>query len=408
MDPVAILSNIFKIVNEISLLSAEASFNKLRCKDLNLRCRSVQEYLKHLNKNQINYETLNALVETLKDCKKFMIKMNTSGLVERFFGARSINKEYEFLKNNLDFWRSQSKEDLLYVDIQQEDHEIEVKMSHMNQRLGRAKRLLNARNVELNILNQTIIDKSLVQKGAEKNYSFAFGTIHDGLFKKKQKITIKEINFPVDNITLTMIKKGILLNWNLKDCNYVLKVYGLAKLSHNWVIITESTTFDIMTNLFKYQIENKDKLMITRKIAAGIAYIHECDIIHKDIRSHNIMIDYNFEPKITGFEMSREVSTATYAFMDADAFVQKWWAPERLTGKGSSKASDVYSFGILMYEISMFKIPDDSQENMLKNEYGNISKDYSNLISKCLTRNPFDRPTMNEVVANLFDQETNL
>ena len=69
MDPISALSTAFKIINEISLLSEEATFNKLRCKDLKLRCRSVEEYLKHVDGN---HESLRALIETLKDCKKFM------------------------------------------------------------------------------------------------------------------------------------------------------------------------------------------------------------------------------------------------------------------------------------------------------------------------------------------------
>jgi serine/threonine protein kinase len=400
MDPASTLLLVFKIINEISLLSEDANFNKLRCKDLKLRCQSVEGYLKRIDRKHVSHESLKGLIETLKDCKKFMIKMNTSGLITRFFSARSINREYDFLKSNLGYWKTETKEN--YIDLQKEDNDFNREISMMNNRLERAKRLLNARNVENKILNQTIIDKSLVQKGDEKNYPFAFGMIYDGLYKKKQKIVIKEINSFVDDDTLNMIKKGILLNWNLKDCDYVLKVYGLTKLSNNWMIITESTVFDVLNNLFKYQIENKDKISIARKIAAGIAYIHECDVIHKDIRSHNIMIDAKFEPKIGGFEMSREVSTATYAFTNADAFVRKWWAPERLAGRISSKASDVYSFGVLMYEISTFALPDDSAGIMVDN----ISENYSKLISNCLAEDPSDRPTMNEVVMDLFNQET--
>lgn len=399
----AIVLSAFKIIGEISSLSDEAKFNKLRCKDLGLRCRYVESYLKNFNSDQ--KQSLEGLIETLKDCKKFMIKMNTSGLITKFFRARSINQEYELLKSNLDYWKTQSKEDLLYINTHQEDNKFNSKISDMNRRLERGKKLLNAKNIDNHILDKTIIDESFIQKGNEKNYSFAFGTVHDGLFKKKQKVIIKEINFVFDNTALNMIKKGILLNWNLKDCDYVLKVYGMTKPLDHWMVIVESTTFGVLNNLFKYKIDNKDKLSMTRKIAAGIAYIHECGIIHKDIRSHNIMIDYNFEPKITGFEMSREVSTATYSFEDADAFVQKWWSPEKLAGKGSSKASDVYSFGILMYEISMFSLPPDNKQDILESKYGHISENYSKLMKKCLNYAPLSRPNMIEIVLELFDQE---
>ena len=405
MDPASALSVILKIVNEISSLSDEAKFNKLRCKDLKLRCRSAESYLKNIDINKLNYEqSLEGLVETLKDCKAFVLKMQTSGLITNFFGARSINQEYGILKANLDYWKAQSKEDLLF-NIQQEDDEFNNKISAMGRRLERGRRLLNAKSIDSQILDKTIIDRSLIQTGDEQNNSFAFGTIHDGLFKRKHKVIIKKMEYGLDNVTLIMIKKGILLNQNLKDCDYILKVYGLTKLSDNWAVITESTTFGALNDLFKYKINKEDKLAIVRKIAAGIAYIHECDIIHKDIRSHNIMIDYNFEPKITGFEMSREVSTVSYAFTNADAGAQKWWSPERLEGKGSSKASDVYSFGILMYEISMFKSPSANKGKMFREEHNNISSDYSELMKRCSHVDLAKRLYMNKVINKLIEQE---
>jgi hypothetical protein len=131
-------------------------------------------------------------------------------------------------------------------------------MSKMNKRLEKSKRLLNAEIVEPQTLDRTLIDKSFVQIGNKKNYTFAFGTVYDGLYKKKQ-IIIKQINSVVDIAVLSKIQKGILLNWNLKDCDYVLKVYGLSKTHDNWMIITECTSFDILNNLFKYQIDNRDK-----------------------------------------------------------------------------------------------------------------------------------------------------
>src|ERR1700730_2407976 len=218
MDPASTLFIASKIIGEISSLSEEARFNKLRCKDLRLRCQYVESHLKKFNNSP-----LEGLIETLKDCKKFMIKMNTSGLITKFFSARSISREYELLKSNLDYWKTQSKEDLLYINVQQEDDEFNDKVSNMNRRLERGKRLLNAKNIDNHTLDRTISDKSLIQKGDEKNYSFAFGTVHDGLYKKKQKVVVKEINFVFDNMTLAMIKKGILLNWNLNDCDYVLQ-----------------------------------------------------------------------------------------------------------------------------------------------------------------------------------------
>ena len=282
---------------------------------------------------------------------------------------------------------------------------VSIGKSRKQSALDQAKRLLNAKDVEDGRLNSVMTESAEIQKG-KRTSEFAFGTVYDGLYKKREKVIVKELNFVVDSMTLKMIKKGILLNWLLKDCSYVLRMYGMCTLSPNkWIIITESTQFGSLNDLFNYNLHKKDKISMARKISAGMAYVHECDIIHKDIRSHNIMIGEKFEPKISGFEMSRENKNNTYNF-DVDDFVKKWWSPERLKGYGSSKASDVYSFGLLMYEISVFCEPNNDKD-MLKNEYGMMSKEYSKLIKECLNANPSERPVMNELVTKLIEQESN-
>lgn len=399
-----------RIVSEILVLAEEVSFNKLRCRDLSHRCEAIGAYLKRVDTK--DYPSMTGLLETLVDCKKFLIQMNTSGLVAQFLGATTANKKYELLKENLEYWRKAVKEEIAEIDsfrnvsledVAKDDHLYDEYISQMKQRLKIAKALMLAEKVKQEKLEGTVIDCRQIQKGKAKGL-FALGAVYEGVYRKK-KVIIKEIdaNVTIDRTTLNMIKKGVLLNWCLKDCDYIMNIYGIVNIENTYCIVCDMTRFGPLNEMFAYDMSPKDKISITRKIAAGIAYIHECDIVHKDIQSRNIMIDDNYEPKITGFEMSRESKDMSHPFVNIDTNIQRWWSPERKQGLGSSKASDVYAFGMLMYEISMFRFPEISA---IPTEYGNISETYSDIMKECLNVEPLRRPSMKEVVIQMIDQQT--
>lgn len=400
-----IISISLHIVSEIITLSEEAKFNKYRCSELAMRCEAIISYIQ-IVKPTSNLPAMKGLINTLKKCKEFLIKMNTSGLPIRFLAATVVNKKYMFLKENLEYWKNEFKiefKEITKEDIIKDEDHYNESIFNMNKRLSKVEELIHKELIDTKDFDKTFIDASLVQKDEDMINTFTFGVIYYGMYNKS-KVLIRELNIEIIGETLNTIKKGILLNSYLKDCSYVLKIYGMCTPSNSW-IITESTAFGFLHDLFRYKISNKDKISITRKIIAGITYIHECDIIHKDIRSHNIMIDTGFEPKITGFEMSRENTSATTILLEADPFVQKWWSPERLAGKGSSKASDIYSFGLLMCEISTSAIL-DNKDKIIKDEYTNISKDYSSIIKECLDNNILKRPTARELINKLIKLET--
>eukprot|EP01133_Synstelium_polycarpum_P016773 gene16773-19946_t len=83
-------------------------------------------------------------------------------------------------------------------------------------------------------------------------------------------------------------------------------------------------------------------------IARGLAYLHSLDLIHRDIKATNILIDENDVAKVGDFGLSRIVDTMN---MTSFAGTPKWEAPECLAGEGYTSAADVYSFGITLYEM---------------------------------------------------------
>ncbi|EQC29199.1 TKL protein kinase [Saprolegnia diclina VS20] len=87
-------------------------------------------------------------------------------------------------------------------------------------------------------------------------------------------------------------------------------------------------------------------------IARGLDYLHslETPVMHRDLKSRNVLLDSRKGTKLTDFGDLRE-STAT----SSGAF--EWTAPEVLRGQAHSPASDVYAFGVILSELSTHKVP---------------------------------------------------
>jgi serine/threonine protein kinase len=171
------------------------------------------------------------------------------------------------------------------------------------------------------------------------------------------------------------------------------------------------------------------RLQIIHGAAQGLNYLHEgleIQVIYRDFKSSNVLLDADMNPKLSDFGLAREgpagdrshVSTApvgTYGYA-APEYVETG----HLTGK-----SDMWSFGVVLYEILTGKrvlernrptseqklldwvkqFPVDSKkfsrmiDPRLKNNYSiSAARKIAKLAESCLNKNPRDRPTMSEVV----------
>lgn len=151
---------------------------------------------------------------------------------------------------------------------------------------------------------------------------------------------------------------------------------------------------------------------ITLDIAKGITYIHSKDIIHRDLKSENILIDNedNFKAKIADFgvaKVSEEIRGTIETFSGAGS--PPWMAPELfLNSRGlPSKKTDMYSFGMIMWEMATEKRPYEDrnkQEIRYLKEQGIIEKvpptvppTYERLLRRCMDFDASNRPYGHEI-----------
>jgi len=194
-----------------------------------------------------------------------------------------------------------------------------------------------------------------------------------------------------------------------------------------WIHDTASTDNDYFD---KFPLPWETRIKIVMGVANGLAYLHGLDtpIIHRDIKASNILLDSSFQAHISDFGLARRIDALRSHVSTQVAGTFGYMPPEYKDGAiGATVQADVYSFGILMFEIATSERP-DLPKVIEKKEVGFIEwvkkmlgqdrhmeildcnmpkeglsgedqvKEYFRIASLCTEEFMGDRPAMSEVV----------
>jgi len=96
-------------------------------------------------------------------------------------------------------------------------------------------------------------------------------------------------------------------------------------------------------------LTNEKALDIARQLVAGLTVAHERGVLHRDLKPANIMLDGHGRVRITDFGLAIAVGDGSQS--EEIAGTPAYMAPEQLAGKGATVRSDIYSLGLILYEI---------------------------------------------------------
>ena len=192
---------------------------------------------------------------------------------------------------------------------------------------------------------------------------------------------------------------------NLSHPN-IVEVYDVGEEDGEYYIVMEYIEGKTLKQLLKKResLTLTEVIDIMTQLTDGIAHAHESYIIHRDIKPQNIMIQDDGRIKITDFGIAMALNATQLTQTNSVMGSVHYLPPEQAAGKGSTIKSDIYSMGILMYELLTGTVPfkgDNAVEIALKHmkdkipsirkQDPSIPQSVENILMKATAKNPRNR-----------------
>jgi hypothetical protein len=186
----------------------------------------------------------------------------------------------------------------------------------------------------------------------------------------------------------------------------ICRVYDIGETEGLYFLSMEFIDGEDLDSLLKRigHLSNEKALDIARQLAAGLAAAHEHGVLHRDLKPANIMLDGHGRVRITDFGLAVAIENESQAVEIAGT--PAYMAPEQLAGRGATVRSDIYSLGLVLYEIhtgkKAFTVSTLAELREQKEAYTprapseireGVDPVLERLIRRCMERDPNARPS---------------
>ncbi len=186
----------------------------------------------------------------------------------------------------------------------------------------------------------------------------------------------------------------------------IVEMYDVGEDNGTYYIVMEYIEGRTLKQLLKKRgsLTTPEVVDIMLQLTDGIAHAHDMYIIHRDLKPQNIMISDDGKIKITDFGIAMALNSTQLTQTNSVMGSVHYLPPEQASGKGSTTKSDIYSMGIMLFELVTGKLPfkgDNAVEIALKHmkeEIPNVKKlnpnvpqSLINIILKSTAKNPKNR-----------------
>ncbi|MBF7095853.1 Stk1 family PASTA domain-containing Ser/Thr kinase [Alkalibacter mobilis] len=188
--------------------------------------------------------------------------------------------------------------------------------------------------------------------------------------------------------------------------NNIVSVFDVGVEDNNHFIVMEYVEGDTLKEYIqkKGKLSWKETAYISKQIALALDHAHKNKIIHRDIKPHNILITEDLIPKVTDFGIARAITTSTITLVEETMGSVHYISPEQARGGFVDERSDLYSLGIVMFEMLTGRVPLDAdnaisvaikhiQEEIEfhEDDLDDIPESMEELVLKLIKKNPNDR-----------------
>lgn len=144
----------------------------------------------------------------------------------------------------------------------------------------------------------------------------------------------------------------------------IVNVYDVGKEGNIYFIVMELIDGRPLSDIIEENgpLDYRNVIEIGKQVAAALSLAHKNHIIHRDVKPHNIMITKDGVAKLADFGIAKAISSSTIVNKDEGGQVMgsvHYFSPEQARGKYVDEKSDVYSLGIVLYEMLTGEVPFD-------------------------------------------------
>ncbi|XP_063771098.1 protein-tyrosine kinase 2-beta isoform X2 [Pseudophryne corroboree] len=246
-----------------------------------------------------------------------------------------------------------------------------------------------------------------------------FGEVYDGVYKTQKGERV--------NVAVKTCKKDCALDVKEKfmseaylmrnlDHPHIVKLIGIIEDDPIWIVMELYPYGELGNYLEKHKstLQVLTMILYSLQICKALAYLEGISCVHRDIAARNILVASHECVKLGDFGLSRYLEEEEYYKASVTRLPIKWMAPESINFRRFTSASDVWMFGVCMWEILSFgKQPFFWLEN--KDVISVIEKGdrlpkpetcpptLYTLMTRCWTYDPSERPKFTELVCSLSD-----
>ncbi|KAH8508161.1 hypothetical protein H0E87_010329 [Populus deltoides] len=246
-------------------------------------------------------------------------------------------------------------------------------------------------------------------KVENKVASGSYGDLYRGTYCS-QEVAIKVLK--PERVSAEMLREFSQEVYIMRKVRHknVVQLIGACTRSPNLCIVTEFMAKGSLYNFLHKQkgvFKLPSLIKVAIDVSKGMNYLHQNNIIHRDLKTANLLMDENEVVKVADFGVAR-VQTQS-GVMTAETGTYRWMAPEVIEHKPYDYKADVFSFGIVMWELLTGELP-YSYLTPLQAAVGVVQKGLrptipkhtypklAELLERCWQRDPTQRPNFSQII----------
>ncbi|KAG0257413.1 hypothetical protein DFQ27_005157 [Actinomortierella ambigua] len=241
--------------------------------------------------------------------------------------------------------------------------------------------------------------------------SGSFGTVYQGRWQTR-RVAIKVVHVKHDAVNSRVVRREIALLERLQH-RHIIQFYGTASYNDNLVLIMDyAEGGSLQSAIVRHMLDWPTRVRIAQEIARGLAYLHHEYIIHRDLKSANVLLTRHMEVKLVDFGLAdiKLLANSTDSISYQIGSI-RWMAPELLSARPRySTKSDMYALGVVMWEMAAncttpFPDQPDTYTIAALVRHGereelpdDTPSDYGGWIERCWQQDSTGRPEASEMI----------